>query len=437
MRRKPTISTAVPGRSLCAAETLLNDPASSLAFRNQQDDPPDVRAALETAGNWYRKNWFVGMVVELKLAFFNHQFRLVDPRVKGRGEQWLKEHPWFVQYAEGVWRDRLVYDNVITVWLDQPPVNPFCAKPELCEYSDALGRERLKYRSPWRAQDLPGPLGQRWSQTVELDESRGEHFEVLKRARAGDGLGWPGLYRVFRALSQAESLEVGDALLAFVSRTVIRQHKLGHDPKSSTFKSKHPHYWTAARSAAVKSSFGNTTGFVEATTNFDHEIVFPYPDPKLFDGEKYAGPIKRLVWWGGPVAFMLMSAQANPYLMPQFLQEGLAERDRVGRYLASVLSAIGAGGLECRWSNRCFADPRTAADLMMTALSAGPLSQRTYLEASGFDADEEKERKEQEAKEDPSLHLPIYDQNHGQEPVKGSAAGSSGGRPAGKADPVG
>lgn len=431
--RKARSSATTPraSRAFCSGDVQCAAPVTIKSLQSREC-PGDITSALAEAWRWYDQNWFVGTVVELKVAFFNHGFRFIGMDAP-RARELLKNEPWIRSYVESVWRDRLIYDNVVTIWLDAEQVRPQTVRPEKCEYTDALGKEKLKYRSPWKAIELPTGLARRWSNVVEFDAEKGEHFRVLKRARVGDGFGLPTSYRVFRALNQCESMEVGDALLGYLSRTVIRQHKLGCDPKSAAFKSKIPHYYTQARADAVKATFGSTLGFVEAATNFDHAIEYPYPDPKLFAAEKWKGVLDRLVWWGGPLAFMILAPTSNPYLMPQFHQEAMAERPRVAAHLSEVLRSYAKLEVDCRWSSRCFLDPRTSAELLTAGLSAGPLSQTTFLESAGFDPDEEKERKKEEAADDPKLHLPIYDKDHGQEP----GGLTSGGRPAGKTDPVG
>ncbi|MBM3839276.1 MAG: hypothetical protein FJ398_15170 [Verrucomicrobia bacterium] len=55
-------------------------------------------------------------------------------------------------------------------------------------------------------------------------------------------------------------------------------------------------------------------------------------------------------------------------------------------------------------------------------LTSGPLSQRTVLANAGFDVEEEREHKEEEGAlvNDPKTRaqvLPIFDPNHGKQPV--------------------
>ena len=167
--------------------------------------------------------------------------------------------------------------------------------------------------------------------------------------------------------------------------------------------------------------FKGKVGLLEVTTNFDHKIQIVYVDPTLFDGAKWDTVTRRLAWWAGAVGFMLLSSQQpSTFLMPIFKQEAIAERQRIGRHLEAVLQDVYAikFPFEVKWSNRCFNDPRVSLELLKTGLTAGPLSQTTFLEESGFNPCEEKENKTQEAQDPPEQHLPIYDKDHGKNPAK-------------------
>jgi hypothetical protein len=389
------------------------------------EQPEDVRVAFEFAYRWYQTQWFVRQVVERQLDFFNCSLK-----IKGLPDS--LDEDWARRYVEDLWRDRLIYDNAITLWTDQ--IKPTTLPIERCEYTDALGIERLKFYSPWRVQDFGenGTLAKRFATgTVEIEPSAGEHYRVLKTARVGAGLGRPSLYTVFRCLSEAESLEVGESLLAFCTRTVIRQHQLGHEIKAGPKAGQGIWFINKTREDAIKKFFQGRVGFAEAASNFDHKILYVTPDPKLFVGAKWETVLNRLVWWGGPIGFMLLNRGINPFLMPLLRQQALTERSRIAQHVEQVFrDKFGVEDLTLQWSNRCFADPRVGADLLKTGLASGPISQTSFVEEACLDPDEEKERKRKEAAEDPKLHLPIYDKDHGQKPAQNLT-----GRPPGTPDP--
>lgn len=76
-----------------------------------------------------------------------------------------------------------------------------------------------------------------------------------------------------------------------------------------------------------------------------------------------------------------------------------------------------------------FGDPRMMMDALKTGLTAGPLSQETFLEKSGHSPHQERGRKDAEHALPDHQTRPIWDGAHGMSPEDADA-----GRPPGSGD---
>lgn len=253
--------------------------------------------------------------------------------------------------------------------------------------------------------------------TFKGDAGAGEPFafDVIKRERVGVGFARPGLECVYRTAAQQESLEVRDALLAHVGRTVIEQHQLGHEIKAGIHAGSKANFCNDKKAKAVEEGLRGKTGHVRMVTNFDHKVLFPGPDPAQYEGKKYLACLDRLLLWSMPVGQIILTKTLNPYLMEVFRTQAATERDYLAPHLVTVFrDALGCPvPVRVKWSDRCFRDSRLAADLLKNGLNTGPISQTTYTVEAGYDPTEEREFKAEEAKLPKAQTQPIYDGAHG------------------------
>ena len=415
-----------------------------------RERPDDLQAMFKLARNWDKQSWFVEQINKLKLAFYHYGCRIV-PAQKADAkalEKWMEEDDdrrealW--RYLGEVWSEWLLLDNVVSFWRMEHLVTPFLLLAESCRYTDAMGLQRLKVNLGYRKEQLTDEKGQPlpdWTQEeirrytgqqVLLDEEFDEYYRVLTRGLRGTGFGVPRLYRLFRTLSQCESMEVGESALAYAGRLVLRTHSLGFEVRSASNAAKQAEYlWKASRAKPIEDFFKGRQGFVEATKQFDHKIETFWVDPKFYDARKWETIVNRCLWWAGPLGFMLMTRSLQPFLLPILRADALADRDRVRAHLEVVLNA--AWRLPCkvrvRWGDRCFNDLRLAWDMTKTLVQQGPVSLTSALEVADFDPAQEAERKREEApaERDEEL-LPKFDVNHGNRAAEGA------GRPVGKGD---
>lgn len=406
------------------------------------ENPRNITRAFKLCRAWQRKQWFLGTITELKKSFFNFGFRLKpgDGQDADELKKWQKLNKrWLLHYIGRLWESRLVYSGAITFWRMENDllVPPFTLRLEQCEYSDAMGLEKLKFTPNWSVGDLDvkdrkgavlldPQAKRRYSTTFDVDEAAGEFFSVLKEGDIGDGLDWPEMHRAFRMLNEVESLDVGHSLLAFLSRSPIRQHQVGHEIKNGQHAGSPKHFLKEPLKRAIMQFFKGKVGFMEVVTNFDQKILYVYPDPKLMDPKKFESVINRLMWFAGPVGFMMLARGVAPYLLPMLKQQAIEIRKLVAAHIEHVLSEAWKLEVEVVWSNRCFSDPRIALELMKVGLAAGPISQTSFVEEAGLEPVEELERKKEELK-DKTPRLPLYDKDHGQQP--GAAPGRKPGSP--------
>jgi hypothetical protein len=435
-----------------------------------RERPDDLQSMFKLARNWHKQSWFVDQVNKLKLAFYHYDPRIV-PVAAGRQLQgdkkklaeWMEKddarREALLRYVVAVWTEWLLLDNVVSFWRMEKKVTPFLLQPELCHYTDAMGLERLKVNLMYRREMFTDEKGEplpdwTWDeikrytsqQAILLSEDYDEYFRVLTRAVRGTGFCHPRLYSLFRTLSQAESMEVGESMLAYAGRLVLRAHSLGFEVRSASNAAKQAEYlWKAARAKPIEDFFKGRQGFAEFTKQFDHKVEYIWVDPKDYDARKWETIVNRCLWWAGPVGFMLMTKQLQPFLLPMLRADALADRARVGAHLEVVLNA-GGWDLPCKvkvkWGDRCFNDLRLAWDMTKALMQQGPVSLTSALEVADFDPEQEAERKKAEAspERDDEL-LPRFDPNHGNRPGTAGTAGTQdglrekAGRPVGKPDP--
>jgi hypothetical protein len=413
----------------------------------ESNTPQAPDKCFEKARWWRRYNGFIRQCLLIRQAFYDFQFKIF-PRHKGdksKLDKWLAT-PFVAKavrtYRRDVWSEWLTLDVAVGFWRDKGGL-PQTYPPERCRYDDSFGSETLRIRHGLTAEQIRGlnlskrekdELLKNPSELVLVRNALGQmedsafNFDVVKRERVGAGFGRPGLESVYRAAAQQESLEVRDAILAHATRLVIEQHLLGHEIKSGMHAGSKANFCNEKKAKAVEEGLRGKTGHTRIVTNFDHKVAFPGPDPNQYEGKRYLAVLDRLLLWSMPVGQIILTKTLNPYLMEVFRTQATADRESVGAHLELVF----AGALACpvpiqaKWSDRCFRDSRLALDMIKTGLNSGPISQHTFITETGYDPDEEREKKAEEAKLPTAQTQPIYDGAHGaNKKTSGPKPGSS------------
>lgn len=411
---------------------------------SERECPHDPEHAFRTARTWRRDNWFVGAILGMKANFvrFNQTFSTPDKKKKAALKTWLDQESEngrgtnrmiVERYVQTSVDEFLLGDSLVSFWRENEA--PYPLESERCKYSDAMGREVMKVRLGYNSAQLKeagfsAKLIARYSDGwLTLDEAFDENFRVLTRGMVGNGFGYPRMAQVFRTCSQNESMEVGESLYAYVGRVVERAHSLGWEVRTKDVGVRQTDaMWDAKRAKEIEKYWkGMQGGVAETTRNFDQKDSINWIDPKLFDAKKWETIVSRLQWWGGPLAFMLISRNLNPNFMPVLKAEIKELRAMLKPHLEHVLnkSLTIPGGISIEWTDECFADMRLLWDMVKTLVQQGPASLTTAQRFAGLDPETEADQKLAEANdaEKDKKFMPLFDAQHGNRPGKANNGG--------------
>jgi hypothetical protein len=419
------------------------DCTSPLAKGRVKDRPATWKQSLETARGWASgKNGFIQMITRLRLAFFNYDFQ-VQPAgaVEADSAEAKKFKTWYQaneaalkSYARGAWLEWLTTDNVVALWATGQPV--FAVRPEECEYRDKFAIETLTYTHGISREEaekmvaLTAAQRKALAENAQLTLTKKDDalfgFEVLKRSAVGDGFSWPSMQSAFLGASTHESLEVADSQLAGLMRRVYERHRKGHETRFGINSGGKANNLTDAYREKFLKGIKGKRGALELIVNWDHEIDWPRPDPKHFDARRYEAAIASLKQWALPLGHMLLATTINPYLLVFFAELANLEREYMASHLGNVFRRTlkPPGAIQCTWGDACFFDPRLRFDMLKMALTAGPLSQETFLQRIGEKPEVERQRKTAEAKLPKKQTRPLYDPAHGEPDQGGRKAGT-------------
>jgi hypothetical protein len=412
---------------------------AELAFG--QDNPQqNIEDSFGKARYWFRNNWLVQNIILLRYVFFNFGFKIkaIDKADQPKVDVWLARRMPGVKkkitieqelkrYGRDAWLELLTLQNVIGVWAEEG--RPLVFPAEDCEFTDVFGaevltietnltRETIGRMKGLSAAEKDALLNVNATGKLKLTHGNGAFsFDVVKREKIGKGLSWPGLATIFTTCAQNESLEVGDAVMAHMMRRVYELHKKGHEIKSGPHAGFSTHFLKPDYAKKTESNIKGKVGHVAMCVNFDHTVDFPRPDPKHFDAKRYASAIERIKLWGLPLAQMILDRALNPYQMDILKAQALGEREMMKDHLERIASEClkAPVPVAITWSNRCFRDSRLAADLLKYGMQWGPLSQTTFLDETGYDAETERENKDKESKLPKAQVEPLVDANHGKD----------------------
>lgn len=354
-------------------------------------------------------------------------------------------------FANQVWFQQFLYENVVAVWFDDRPV-PIVMDIKKCRYSDTMGVELLRYThglSTQQVSQLSDSMKDAFkSQTVLVNPDIGMHFKVLKNTLVGQGFGVPPLYAAFLLLGETNSKARGHYAMSFLLRTAKRMHQLGHEIKQGQHAGKNLWFWNKKRDTEVKKFWVDKEGAEDTTANFDHKVLYPWPESKLFKREYYEDSDDRLCKWGGPLAGIIVKEKINPIAVNVLRQHAEEERKKVGAMIAwCVQKALGVSfPIECQFDSTVFNEARLQFEMMKFSQMQGMQSVQTFQQFAGMVPIVESERKLMEAsdKDAKAKFTPMWDTSHGIQPALGEQVKAAGdkkpggenGRPAGKKKPA-
>lgn len=461
MARKTTTRNSPKGQLALAAVT---GPSGALSYSRQslKERPAvnDLNSIFTRCRTVATESSFLSIYLPLKQAFYNYGFSVaLGPNAKGDDDalnKWLAEE--FTTDAEytdpktnttvklelnqtrseaiaalvaDVWREFLLFDNVVLQWFDGGSRAPVTLALEACRYSDKLGLPVLYYTHGLSREEialLPQDQQARFTEQPEvlLSPDEGEHFKVLKRGLAGSGFVVPKLYSLLRTLGEIDAKEAGCHGQAFNMRAATRHFKVGHEIKYNAPAATHAQArWSAVTDKRIRLEFKDRQGPHDFTSNFDTEISFPWPDAERFDEVIWKGTDRRCRNWGGPVAQMLISESVVEgglnFLRAMANEDRAAVAALVRPAIAKVFSPPENLDLQLVWSDLIFNNPAQAAELLKFAAQSGMASWTTAARMIGLNPDREAALKLREADDPDKLkkYLPAFDMSHGTAPALG------------------
>lgn len=355
------------------------------------------------------------------------------------------------------WREWFTMDNLAALWLDNRRLATLLPI-ERCLYSDIMGLEAMRYQhnlSTLQIEQLPPEQQLRFRNqpAVFINPKFGEHYKLIKKTPTGDGFAFPGMLSIFMILGEVESKKVGFHAMAWLLRKVTRHHKLGHEIKQGPNAGKAWHFWKNERAIGVKSAYQDVTGIDDYTGNFDHDISFPWPDLKQFDGTAFKGSNEQLKNWSGAIGQMILTDKVNTTYASLLRADAKLERETyIGPFLNMVYNKAFKPPVpfHVEWSSTIFMEDRLQSELIKFGVIQGGISSTSMVEAAGLDPKKEEARKLVIANDVDAekKFTPAWDSSHGTAPAldgtmavieannkakaaKGAAAGSKTGGPTG------
>lgn len=408
----------------------------------------EIREIMEKARYWSQYSHFIGQAVPLQASFLNYGFRVVarekeDAKAirdwQANDSALRHEIRQAVTYLVS---DLLLMDNAVAFWTGKAK-RVIVVPPERCTFTDVMGIPKIKIRLNWSKRELEAAqiLDPRYlSSEFEPDPSKGEYFQVIKRARTGYGFAVPSMFSLLRTLDAHSNLEVGDQLWSFATRRLVCMWKIGHEIRNGPRAGHGTWFYNSTRAKALKRAVENKLGHMDVVVNFDTESEYLMIDPKVFAEARYEGLWSRIRQWLGPLGMIMQDPQAISAAMIMYRTLVADRRAELAPLLEKIVTDafVPPKPVVVRWSNQCFNDPRIAAELMKIGLSAGPVSQWSFANECGLDPEYERSRKSEEAKlaeseETAGEVLPIFSPAHGKRPGQTDPSGANG-RPAGTRD---
>lgn len=381
----------MPAKSRRADEVTLNASAMELLTRavellasGQQVTPDLFRSAgipvssgktmLEAQkfrANWYglprkvlgpiarlasHRNWFAAPVHRLNLDYYGNGFAFDSQEAR----DWAAFYP-FGRAHDDLLDEYLVSSAAVAFWRTDPDPGtlPVIEVPdcEAVEYEVIGGipqitvqvarRAKLteEHRAAmgakmWTAVTTGKPLVIRQGKETE----DGFAFAILKTGKTTQPLPPPALTSILDDLDFIEAVRVGDWNGAYARREIIRHTKKGAGVTSG------PNAGTARGNAkyaeikAIIKAMSRIVGKTDLATNYDQTVDWMTFPADFFNGEMMEGAHRRLIFWGGFAAGLLLKTDSQMSGLSALLYDRLRAqvesfRARFGVFLADIFNA--------------------------------------------------------------------------------------------------
>ncbi len=414
-------------------------------------------------------NPFVGTVTELNCAFFNYRpmlSALADaPKYQAdRVTKWLarpESAALINQLLQQAWHRSLIFDNAALTWIHGVKVPTFLDL-DRCKYETSAVGNILQWQPGWSeatckrlATLLPVDADERaaWVQRYKKNwvwlaepawnaaHPKLEEFVAVFTSLPGGGFVTPRLSGLFRAVSEFNDLELGEAAYAYLGRNVYEHHKLGFQATGNANGGPTIGRAGKTRVTALQKSLRNSKGAKQIVTDFDHAIEFVWLDPKALGADKWETFFVRACAWGGPLAYLLLKQGQGTGLSEMMMTLAAQRRETMRLFLEPVLEHFVGAPVSLNWSNECFLNQRVWGELIRDVVQRGAGGYRSYFERlfgpNTYDREMEEKKSDKAKYTDKGLNEPPYDPHHGpNDAATGTAPGKRNGRPTGTPDPA-
>jgi hypothetical protein len=424
-------------------------------------DLRDTKSVMKRARALIQDNDFCDYVFRMKMQFFNAGFEIYSSEKLDATQRFLRsaaDYP-FANLSRDVWTDYLATSNVVAVWLSRDRATPeqlvngiplvTVMNAEDVEFNNEFGVESLKIRLKQRklTEAEKRRLGPRYARAIEegglleLSREDGENWKVLTSTKLGGGFGMPSWKSVLDDLATRDLMKIGDFIGAGARKQLIRHGQKGHKITDGPLAGMPEYFYRPSYGKKIIKAIQDRKGLLDLMSNFDLVFAYVFLDPKFFDATVFKAVEDRLAKWAGACVLMLREGNPNPNLSKAFQAEGFAERDVVGRFLASILNdrsflpeslPRGLPRLKVRWDPWVFFDAEQLRQMITFGLQNGLMPPQTAQRALRLDPEEQAQLM-REARKNREDHTPVFEAKQGMGLAAatndGGDAGALGGRP--------
>lgn len=301
--------------------------------------------------------------------------------------------------------------------------------------TDILGYVARKEQPPYPQKYIDAAMK---GTPVQLKNDDGEYWIVRSDAPKFSGLARPTMRTIFLDILMRDLLAAGDFSVAYFIKNLIQHVKAGESNKTPGGFGTTDLYLSEPDKKNLYNIFKTTGQALLAITNHTVEIDYKFPDPAVFNPEKYSKVEERIFRWGG-VPDVLMTGQGNGYAQgsigkSRFEAHGKKIRASIGwmwqRFFSheSVMAALDIPvGATCsvQWDEQVLREWKEILDQLRLQLTEGGMDWQTVHETLGFDHESIRGRKEREHAKEKEVWTRDWEAKQGL-----GQDGCAGGRPA-------
>lgn len=457
-----------------ALNLLLKTTKGSLKELLRSMMPGSLSAQLQQAIDYARgESDLIQSLIETKIDFYAAGFSIeIKPpnkqnkaAMEERIDEAIASHE-LSKIAEELVFDISATDNAILHWkVDGGKIDyVMTLSPARVDYKNSLGVETLSVEleketialiyaalaDKKKLAELKETFPQKYidavrtgKRYVELKNEHGEYWIVRTRARRFGGLAKPSMFSIFDDILLRQLLIGGDWAVAYFIRRIIEQVKAGEKAPAGHHGNLKQLYPKKEDIDKLREQFKQIGDALRIFTDHTVDIEYKFPDPKVFDPQKYEKVEERILRWGG-VIDVLMTGKGEGFSQGhlgarRFIAQGKRTRQTIGEMFSAFLLHPSVSGAlkipkgskaQVSWDEQNLKDPKQVLDELESGWDRGLIDNQTFIERVGLNFEQVKARKEEDAKSK-DFWVPTF------EPSQGLLQEDPGGRPSdGKPTPA-